>query len=210
MTEKPEGYRGFIEALASSAPTPGGGGAAALVGAVGVALGHMVGSLTLGKPKYAQYEAELTQLMAQAEALQERLLAGIEKDAAAFQPLAAAYGLPKDTEEQRQHKAAVMARVLREAADVPLDMMQACVEAIRLMERFAVCGSALVISDVGCGAICCKAALQAASLNVFINTKVMADREEAARLDREAHDLLDEGLPLADRVFAQVEGRCRA
>lgn len=209
MTESQLSYSGFIEKLASSAPTPGGGGASALVGAVGMALGHMVGSLTVGKPKYAQYEEELHQLMAQAQTLQGQLLALIDADAAAFAPLAAAYGLPKETPEQQQHKAQVMAQVLKDAAAVPLAIMEACCQAILLHERFAACGSALVISDVGCGVICCKAALQAASLNVFINTKAMADRDDATRIEAQAQAMLDEYLPLADQIFQTVEGRCR-
>ncbi|MBQ6807622.1 MAG: cyclodeaminase/cyclohydrolase family protein [Firmicutes bacterium] len=209
MTEAQVSYAAFVDKLASSAPTPGGGGASALVGAVGVALGHMVGSLTVGKPKYAQYEEELHRLMADAQRLQAQLLELIDADAAAFAPLAAAYGLPKNTPEEQQHKAEVMAQVLKDAAAVPLAIMQACAEAIRLHERFAACGSALVISDVGCGVICCKAALQAASLNVFINTKAMADREYAAALEKEAQALLDASLPLADEIFRNVEGRFR-
>lgn len=209
MTEPQLSYAGFINKLASSDPTPGGGGASALVGAIGMALGHMVGSLTVGKPKYAQYEEELQQLMERARLLQESLLRLIQADAEAFAPLAAAYGLPKDTPEQQQHKAEVMAKVLKEAAAVPLAIMEACGEAIALHERFAACGSKLVISDVGCGVICCKAALQAASLNVFINTKAMADREYAAAVEEKAQLLLDTYLPLADQVFQTVEGRCR-
>ena len=209
MTEPQLSYAGFINKLASSDPTPGGGGASALVGAIGMALGHMVGSLTVGKPKYAQYEEELQQLMERARLLQESLLRLIQADAEAFAPLAAAYGLPKDMPEQQQHKAEVMAKVLKEAAAVPLAIMEACGEAIALHERFAACGSKLVISDVGCGVICCKAALQAASLNVFINTKAMADREYAAAVEEKAQLLLDTYLPLADQVFQTVEGRCR-
>ena len=209
MIEPQLSYAGFINKLASSDPTPGGGGASALVGAIGMALGHMVGSLTVGKPKYAQYEEELQQLMERARLLQESLLRLIQADAEAFAPLAAAYGLPKDTPEQQQHKAEVMAKVLKEAAAVPLAIMEACGEAIALHERFAACGSKLVISDVGCGVICCKAALQAASLNVFINTKAMADREYAAAVEEKAQLLLDTYLPLADQVFQTVEGRCR-
>ena len=209
MTEPQLSYTGFINKLASSDPTPGGGGASALVGAIGMALGHTVGSLTVGKPKYAQYEEELQQLMDRASLLQDSLLRLIQADADAFAPLAAAYGLPKDTPEQQQHKAEVMAKVLKEAAAVPLAIMEACGEAIALHERFAACGSKLVISDVGCGVICCKAALQAASLNVFINTKAMADREYAAAVEEKAQLLLDTYLPLADQVFRTVEGRCR-
>ena len=102
----------FLESLASKAPAPGGGGAAALVGAAGVALGNMVGSLTVGKKKYAAVEADLRALNARAEALRRRLEALVQADAEAFLPLAAAYGLPKETPEQQAHKAAVLEQAL--------------------------------------------------------------------------------------------------
>ena len=103
---------GFLESLASKAPVPGGGGAAALVGAAGVALGNMVGSLTVGKKKYAAVEADLRTLNARAEVLRRRLEALVQADAEAFLPLAAAYGLPKETPEQQAHKAAVLEQAL--------------------------------------------------------------------------------------------------
>ena len=102
-----------MESLASKAPAPGGGGAAALVGAAGVALGNMVGSLTVGKKKYAAVEADLRTLNARAKVLRRRLEALVQADAEAFMPLAAAYGLPKETPEQQAHKAAVLEQALR-------------------------------------------------------------------------------------------------
>lgn len=199
--------REFVEVLASSAPVPGGGGAAALVGAIGTALGNMVGSLTVGKKKYADVEADIIELQKQADALQEKLLDLVAADAEAFVPLSAAYGLPKDTEEERAHKEEVMEKCLHDACEVPLSIMRACCEAIDLHEQFAAKGSAIAISDVGCGVICCKAALQAASLNVFINTKSMTDRAHADSCNSEAHRMLDEYCRKADDIFSDVEGR---
>ena len=109
-----------MESLASKAPAPGGGGAAALVGAVGVALGNMVGSLTVGKKKYAAVEADLRALNARAEVLRRRLEALVQADAEAFLPLAAAYGLPKETPEQQAHKAAVLEQALDGACSARL------------------------------------------------------------------------------------------
>ena len=199
----------FLSELASKAPAPGGGGASALVGAAGVALGNMVGSLTVGKKKYAAVEADIQSLNAKAEALRRELEALVQADAEAFAPLAAAYGLPKDTPEQAAHKAAVLEKALDAACAVPLDIMAKCAEGIALVEEYAAKGSVMAVSDAGCAAALCKAALQAASLNVFINTKLMADRAHAAELDAKADSLLDEFVPRADAVFAAVSDKLR-
>ena len=199
MMEKSCGQ--FLAELAGKAPTPGGGGASALAGAAGVALGNMVGSLTVGKKKYAAVEADIQALNARAEALRGELEALVQADAEAFAPLAAAYGLPKDTPEQAAHKAAVLEKALDAACAVPLQIMEKCAEGITLAEEYAAKGSVLAVSDAGCAATLCKAALQAASLNVFINTKLMTDRSCAGALDARADSLLNEFVPRADAVF---------
>lgn len=199
----------FLTELAGKAPTPGGGGAAALVGAAGVALGSMVGNLTTGKKKYTAVEADIQALNVKADALRRELEALVQADAEAFAPLAAAYGLPKETPEQAAHKAAVLEKALDAACAVPLDIMAKCADGIALVEEYAAKGSVLAVSDAGCAAALCKAALQAASLNVFINTKLMADRAHAAELDAKADKLLDEFVPKADAVFAAVTEKLR-
>lgn len=187
----------FTTELASKAAVPGGGGASALVGAVGVSLGNMVGALTVGKKKYADVEEDIKVLMEQAEVLRVKLLDLIEADAACFAPLAKAYGIPKED----PNRDAIMEDALKTACSVPMDIVRTVCEAISLMEDFAKKGSALAVSDAGCGAVCCKAALQGASLNVFINTKSMKDRETAEALEKEAQDLLDKFCPIADEIF---------
>ena len=137
----------FLSRLASKAPAPGGGGASALVGAAGVALGNMVGNLTTGKKKYAAVEEEILALNARAETLRKRLEALVQADADAFTPLAAAYGLPRETPEQQARKAAVLAEALDGACAVPLDIMDACCEGIRLAADYAEKGSVLAVSD---------------------------------------------------------------
>ena len=199
----------FLTELAGKAPTPGGGGTAALVGAAGVALGSMVGSLTVGKKKYAAVEADIQALNARSYILRKELEALVQADAEAFAPLAAAYGLPKDTPEQAAHKAAVLESALDAACAVPLQIMEKCAEGIVLVEEYAAKGSVLAVSDAGCAAALCKAALQAASLNVFINTKLMADRARAAALDARADALLAEFVPRADEIFSAVSGKLR-
>lgn len=197
----------YVAELASSKPAPGGGGTSALVGAIGVALGSMVGALTVGKPKYAEVEPEMLELLTRAQGLTEELLELVDLDAKVFLPLSHAYGLPADTEEQRAHKNEVLEECLHNACAVPLEIMRACCRAIEMLERFARIGSRLAISDAGSGAACCRAALQASSLNVYANTKLMKDRVHADACDIIARDLLDEYLPRVDEVFAYVEGQ---
>ena len=199
----------FVEVLASKAPVPGGGGASALVGAVGTALGNMVGSLTVGKKKYADVEEEMYALKEKASALQADFLRLIERDAEVFEPLAKAYGMPRETEEEKAEKARVMAIVLKDACSVPMEIMEKCCEALDLIVEFAAKGSALAISDAGVGAAFCKAALLGASLNVFINTKSMADKEYAAELNAKADAMLEKYTKIADEVFESVNARLR-
>lgn len=199
----------FVRVLASKEPVPGGGGAAALTGAVGMALGNMVGSLTLGKKKYAGVQEEITALKEKADRLQDKLLELVRRDAEVFAPLSRAYGLPKDTAEQKAEKARVMEAALREACSVPMEIMEQCCAAIELHREFAAKGTAIAISDVGCGVAMCKAALQAASLNVFINTRSMADRACAEEINQKADKLLAEYTAAADEIYTQVAARLR-
>lgn len=197
----------FVDILASSAPVPGGGGASALVGALGVALGNMVGSLTVGKPKFADVEADVVELKAKSDALQKTLIDLVAADATSFEPLSKAYGLPKETEEQRAYKTEVMEKCLQDACSVPLAIMEACCDAIDLHEQFAIKGTPIAISDVGVGVKLCQAALQGASLNVFINTSSMTNRENAAQIEDKANSLLDEYVPHAEAIFKNVANR---
>ena len=128
--------RTFVEVLASKEPVPGGGGASALVGAIGTALGNMVGSLTVGKKKYAHVQEDITGLKAKADALQGELLALVDRDAQVFAPLAKAYGMPKETPQEQAEKERVMEEALRACCEVPLQIMEKCCEAIALQELF--------------------------------------------------------------------------
>lgn len=199
----------FVEVLASKAPVPGGGGASALVGAIGMALGNMVGSLTVGKKKYADVEADIIALKERATALQADFLKLVDRDAEVFEPLSKAYGMPKETEEEKAEKARVMAIVLKDACSVPMEIMEKCCEAIDVIEEFAAKGSALAISDAGVGVAFCKSALLGASLNVFINTKSMADKEYAAMLNEKADKMIEEYGKKADEIFEKVNARLR-
>jgi formiminotetrahydrofolate cyclodeaminase len=203
----------FAEILASKQPTPGGGGASAFVGALGSALGAMVGNLTLGKAKYADVQDDIRKLISRAEDLRARLQDLVAEDAQSFAPLARAYGLPAGTEAEKCAKAETLEAALKAACDVPLAIMKSSCEVIELNADFMEKGSKLAVSDAGAGAVFSKAALIGASLNVFINTKLMRDRDCASRLNAEAEAMILEYGKKADDVHAAVrrsmEGRER-
>ena len=196
-----ESCREFVKVLASDAPAPGGGGAAALVGAIGTALGNMVGSLTVGKKKYAAVEEEIIALKAKCDALQKQLLDQVEADEVNFLPLAKAYGIPKDDPNRDK----IMEEATIIACSTPMKIMELCCEAIDCIAVFAAKGSRLAVSDAGCGAVCCKAALQAASLNVFINTKSLKNREVAEDMNRQVNLMLNKYCDIADDIFNEVK-----
>jgi len=203
-------YDEFLKTLASKAPVPGGGGASALTGAIGTALCSMVANLTIGKRKYAEYDKDMERILSKAEALRCELSELIKKDAEVFEPLSKAYSLPKETEEQQKEKDRIMEEALKKAAMIPLEIMKKACDAIALHEELLIKGSRLVISDVGVGVILCKAAVRGASLNVFINTKFMKDREYACKLNKDAEDILAKSLKRADIVFESVNSElCR-
>ena len=193
----------FLEALASSAPTPGGGGAAALCGALGIALGNMVGNLTLGKKKYADVQEDIAELNAKAEALRAGFVALVDADAEAFAPLSRAYSIPKDDPARDE----IMEPALLRAAEAPLEIMRKCAEAIDLISGYAAKGSALAISDAGCAAALCGAAMEAAALNVKINTKSMKNRAVADNINAEMNELLQKYFALSQEIYNDVSGR---
>jgi len=195
----------FVTELSSKAAVPGGGGACALVGAVGMALGSMVGSLTLGKKKYAEVEDEIKTLMEKAEALQTELLRLVDEDAAVFEPLSKAYSIPKDDPTRET----VMENALKLATSVPLDIMRLGARAIELLDEFAKKGSRLALSDAGVGAAFCKAAIEGASLNVFINTKYMTNRNYAKSVEAEAEAILAKYCNVADEILNNVTSELR-
>ena len=191
----------FVSEAASSAPVPGGGGVSALVGALGIALGNMVGELTVGKAKYADVEENILTLMGEAGRIQDELLALIEEDAIAFEPLAKAYGIPKDDPE----RAEILEKATKDACKPPLAIVKACAAAINLISEFAAKGSRLAVSDAGCAAVLCKAAMQAAALNVYINTRSMKDRAYAAKLNAETESYISECSRIADAIYLEVK-----
>lgn len=194
----------FTQRLASADAVPGGGGASALAGALGAALGSMVANLTVNKKKYAEFREEIADLFEKCDALSKELLELVNLDAEGFAPLAKAYSLPATTDEEKTFKMQVLEEATLKACEVPVKIMEQSFLAITLHERLCEIGSKMVISDVGVGVLLCKAALEGASLNVYINTKSLSDREKAEEINLHIEDLLKNGCKKADEVYASV------
>lgn len=196
----PTGVRDFTAALASSAPTPGGGGAAALCGALAAALCAMASRLTAGRKKYADRAQELGRIVTDADALRERLLTLIGEDAENFAPLANAYSLPKDDPAT----AGTLRRATLNACRAPMEMLRCACETIELLERARELSSPLLLSDVGCGASLARAAAECAAINVRVNTRSLPGDPESMVLEEEVGRLAAEYLPRAEAVSASV------
>jgi formiminotetrahydrofolate cyclodeaminase len=197
----------FLAQLSTKAPVPGGGGASALVGAVAAALSHMVAALTVGKQKYAAVEDEMQDILVRADALKNRFLRLMDEDAEAFAPLAKAYRLPKGSDAEKAERDRIMELALRSAVEPPLNIMEACGDALDLISACADKGSVMAVSDAGVAAALCRAALEGASLNVFINTKPMLARDYAESLNVRARRMLNEFGASAQAIYEKVENR---
>lgn len=197
----------WVDTLASKAPVPGGGGASALGGALAAALGQMVANLTVGKKRYADVEEEMQQSLFALNILQMELMALADKDAEVFAPLAAAYGMPTETEEQKAEKERVMEENLLAASLVPLGMMEKASAVLDVLELLEAKGSRMAVSDVGVAVQFARAALTGAVMNIYINTKSMKNREKADELNKRAAKLIEEGTEQADGIYAKVLAR---
>ena len=195
----------FAAILAAKESVPGGGGAAALVGALGTALCSMVGNFTTGKKTYAAVEDDVQRMLAGAEAVRLRLIDLVADDAEAFFPLSQAYGIPKDDPTRPE----VLESATRNACKAPYEMMVEIAKSIELLEEMGEKGSKMLISDVGCGALFARAALEAASMNVFVNTKSYKDTDWAPELEAKCDALLSEYIPRAEACAAGVMSRIR-
>ena len=195
----------FVNKLASKSPVPGGGGVAAIVGAIGVALSSMVCNLTTGKKRYAEYEDDIQNILKKAADLQQDLMQMIDEDAENFLPLSKAYGMPRDTEEERILKEQTLEKALKQACKVPVEIVKTCYEAIKLHAELVDKGSRLAISDVGVGVQCLRAAIISGRLNVIININSIKDEEYVNRVREETDKLVKEGVSLADEVYEKVE-----
>ncbi|WP_430910334.1 methenyltetrahydrofolate cyclohydrolase [Methylobacterium sp. sgz302541] len=202
-----ETIEAFLDGLASSAPTPGGGGAAAISGAMGAALLSMVCNLTIGKKKYVEVEAELKDVLAKSEALRATLTGMIADDVAAFDAVMGAYGLPKATDEEKAARAETIQAALKVATDVPLACCRSCREVIDLARTVAEKGNLNVISDAGVAVLSAHAGLRSAALNVYVNAKGLDDRAFAEERLSELETLLGDAGTLNETVYELVKGK---
>lgn len=197
----------FLDELAGGSATPGGGSAAAIMGAMGAALVSMVCNLTIGKKGYENVEGEMRTLLEESEALRVRLAGMVAEDVAAFDSLMAAYRMPKASDDEKSVRSAAIQRGLRLATEAPLDCARACAEAVRLTERAVEHGNLNAISDVGVGVIAAFAALRSAALNVQINVPQIKDRAFVETALKELDELVAECGPLSQRVHDRVKAK---
>lgn len=196
----------FSEALAAKKPVPGGGGAAAVTGSLAASLCMMVGNYTIGKKKYADAEEDVKALLEKAEKLRIRLLALADEDAEAFEPLSRAYRIPKDDPA----RAKVMEQATRNACLAPLEMVRCCGDLVSLLAEMLEKGNVMLISDVGCGASLCRAALESAAMNVYINTSSLEDKKFAEQTEKEVGQILRDAIPKAELIITTVSRKiCR-
>jgi formiminotetrahydrofolate cyclodeaminase len=199
----------FIEVLSSKEPVPGGGGASALAGTMGTALARMVGNLTLGKKKYIDVQEDISVLQQKTLILTDELMDLIDKDAEVFLPLSKAYSLPGATLEEREYKDRVMEEALNIACSVPVMIMEKSYQMLLLLGEYADKGLKIAISDVAVSSVMLRAAISGASVNVYINTKIMKDRNKAEGLNSHCEDLMQKGMDLADKIFERIEKKLR-
>jgi methenyltetrahydrofolate cyclohydrolase len=197
----------FLDRLASASPTPGGGSAAAIMGAMGAALVSMVCNVSFGKKGCEAAQPELEALLARSEALRRRLAGMVAEDIAAFDGLMAAYKLPKVTEEEKSRRSAAIQASLKRATQVPLECARACAEVVDLARRAADLGYKHVISDVGVGVAAAEAALRSAALNVFINAPSLQDRGFAAGAGAEVERLAAHAASESAATYAAVRAK---
>lgn len=190
----------FLDCLSSSSPTPGGGGVAALAGALSAALCSMVGNLTTGKKKYAEYEADIQRIISAAQNASGVMYDLISKDAQCFEPLSRAYSLPKDNPDRDN----ILEDALRLAASCPAQIMDEALKIISLFTELSIKGSRLALSDVGVAATMCESAIKSSLLNIMINTKLMKDRTYATKMNDEYIKKANDGISKCQQIYNKV------
>lgn len=194
----------FTNKVFSKDPAPGGGGVAALAGALGIALGGMVCNLTAGKKKYAMYEEDIQRIIKEAEALKVRFLNMMDEDAENFVPLSQAYSLPAGTDEEKAFKEEELDRCLKVAITTPIDIIEKAYESIALFEELAIKGSKLALSDVGCGIALIRSALSMGWLNALINLNMIKDEEYVNNMKNKVLPLVEKGIEKCDKIYVDV------
>jgi formiminotetrahydrofolate cyclodeaminase len=197
----------FLDDLASQNATPGGGSAAAIIGAMGAALVAMVCNLTIGKKKYAGVEEEMKAVLTEAEVLRHRLTGMVEDDVQAFDAVMGAYGMPKETDADKEKRSAAIQDALKLATDVPLRCCHSAREVIDLAAKASDKGNLNVISDAGVAVLAAYAALRSAALNVYTNAKMITDKSFADAKLRELETLLSGAEKATEDAYELVKGK---
>ena len=204
---KDKSVQKFLDELASRQATPGGGSAAAVMGAQSAALTSMVCNLTIGKPKYAEVEEEMQALLLRSESLREKLTGMIKADVDVFDKLMACYRLAKDSDKEKAERSAQIQSVLKQATLVPLECAKACAEAIEISRIAADKGNTGVISDAGVAVMAGYAALKSAALNVYINTGSIKDKEFANSKLAELEQILNGAEVATEEIYQIVKAK---
>ena len=204
---KDKSVQEFLDELASKASTPGGGSAAAIMAAMGAALVSMVANLTVGKKNYEAVDADMQDMLASSESLRDRATDMIRADVEVFDQVMAAYGMPKDTEDEKAKRSETIQEALKAATDVPLDCAKLCAEVIELCKPMAEKGNTNVISDAGVAVLAAHAALRSAALNVYINIGGIKDKEFADDRRQQLESLLEGNASLTEEVYELVKSK---
>jgi formiminotetrahydrofolate cyclodeaminase len=202
LTDKP--IKSFLDELASSAPAPGGGSVAALSGALGAGLISMVCNLTLGKPKYAAVQDDISAILKKSESLRKELTDLLEEDVQAYTQLSQTMKMPRETDEQKATRAALMDKALKAATDVPMRVAEACVAVMALCPSAAEKGNTNAVSDVGVGILMAEAGLRSAALNVLINLGWIKDTQNVGKTRKKLDALLKGKPELRDEIYNLV------
>jgi formiminotetrahydrofolate cyclodeaminase len=197
----------FLDELASQNATPGGGSAAAIMGAKGAALVSMVCNLTIGKKKYADVEADMKTVLEKSEVLRKKLTFMIEDDVRAFGTVMSAYGMPKETDAEKAARSEAIQKALKVATEVPLACCHAARQVIDLADVAAEKGNLGVISDAGVGVLAAYAALRSAALNVFTNAKMINDRVYAEAKLKELDQLMAGAERTTEKAYETVKAK---
>ncbi len=195
----------FLDALSSKAPVPGGGGASALIGAIGISLCSMVANLTSGKQKYVEYQSDIDNILSRASVSIPLLLSLIEKDAEVFEPLANAYNIPKEYPNRNE----ILENALVTACSVPMAILKEVANVINIIEQLSFKGSKLALSDVGVAASACRCAMEGAVMNIYINTKLMKNHDYAIQLNTETKTILDDGVNKCNTIYHKITNELR-
>lgn len=195
---------GFIDILASDAPAPGGGSAAALSSSVGIALATMVAGLTIGKKKYAEHELLMKDILEKSNLIKDGLLDTINRDTEVYNKVTDVFKLPKETDEDKSLRKSAMQSALKEATKVPFDIMTLSLNALEVTEMALGKSNMNAASDLGVSALSLKAGVQSAWLNVLINLSGITDNDFVEDYKNKGNTILETALPLADKIYNYI------